>query len=63
MANMIYCRFENTFHDLVDCYNNFNDDLDGSEFTFRAKMIELAKKIAKYDVDDFVELGGDDDDV
>jgi ppGpp synthetase/RelA/SpoT-type nucleotidyltranferase len=22
MANMSYCRFENTYHDLIDCFDN-----------------------------------------
>lgn len=28
MANMSYCRFENTSNDLLDCYNAMVDDLD-----------------------------------
>jgi len=26
MANMNYCRFQNTAQDLQDCRNNFDDD-------------------------------------
>ena len=47
MANMSYCRFENTLKDLRDCYNNMgNDDLSQSEFYARRHMIELCRSIA-----------------
>ena len=26
MANMSYCRFENTLNDLVDCFNNISEE-------------------------------------
>ncbi len=42
MANMSYCRFENTLRDLRDCYSNMDsDDLSQSEFYARKQMIEL----------------------
>jgi len=42
MANMSYCRFENTLRDLRDCYRNMDsDDLSKSEFNARKQMIEL----------------------
>jgi hypothetical protein len=47
MANMSYCRFQNTLSDLRDCYNNMgDDDLSQSEFYARKQMIELCKSIA-----------------
>ena len=47
MANMSYCRFENTLRDLRDCYNNMgSDDLSKSEFYARRHMIELCRSIA-----------------
>jgi len=60
MANMSYCRFENTLRDLRDCYNNMDsDDLSESEFYSRRHMIELCMSIATEYVDllseDFVE--------
>ena len=61
MANMSYCRFENTYEDLRDCFDNINDDLDGSEFRYRNRIIELAKQIAEYDTEDFVEPSEDDE--
>ena len=47
MANMSYCRFENTLRDLRDCYDNMDDnDLSESEFFMRKRMIELCMDIA-----------------
>lgn len=50
MSNMSYCRFENTYHDLVDCsdaLNNINDldELSESESEYAAKLIRLCKRI------------------
>jgi hypothetical protein len=28
MANMSYCRFENTLNDLVDCINNIHEEAE-----------------------------------
>ena len=28
MANMSYCRFQNTLNDLVDCINNIHEEAD-----------------------------------
>ena len=40
MANMSYCRFENTLGDLRDCYEHMDDsDLSESETKARAKLI------------------------
>lgn len=56
MANMSYCRFENTYHDLLDCEDHFgdtpNDDsgednaLSESETKYRNKLVQLCKRIA-----------------
>lgn len=45
MANMSYCRFQNTAQDLQDCRNNFTDDLWWEEFKARQNIIELAQRI------------------
>ena len=51
MSNMSYCRFENTFHDLRDCYEALRDrDVDGPSEHERNAMrglLELCKKIAE----------------
>ena len=47
-SNMSYCRFENTYHDLQDCYSNMDDDdLSDSEKGFRKRLIELCEDIAQ----------------
>ena len=39
MANMSYCRFQNTYLDLLDCANNLNDkDLSDSEKMARKNL-------------------------
>lgn len=46
MANMSYCRFENTLKDLQDCYEHLNDeDLSGSEEIARYTLVELCRQI------------------
>jgi hypothetical protein len=47
MANMSYCRFENTISDLRDCYNHIEDeDLSAEEMRARTRLIRLCQKIA-----------------
>lgn len=60
MSNMSYCRFENTYKDLQDCYEAMGDgieDLSESESKYFDKMIKLCKEI----VDDFGEPEDDED--
>jgi len=47
MANMSYCRFENTYRDLQDCFHNMDDDSSESESIYRKKLIELCDTIAR----------------
>lgn len=47
MPNMSYCRFENTFRDLEDCYENMDKkELNESEEDYRLRLIELCQRIA-----------------
>ena len=49
MSNMSYCRFENTYSDLEDCYEALCEDskeLSESEQSYKKKLIELCKTIA-----------------
>ena len=62
MANMSYCRFENTLRDLRDCYNNMNNDLSKSEFYARKQMIEMCANIANQHEDLLDEEFIDDED-
>jgi hypothetical protein len=51
MANMDYCKFENTFSDLTDCWNGWDDCESNREEKYRKKILALCIKIA-------VEIGG-----
>jgi hypothetical protein len=46
MANMSYCRFENTIGDFHDCLANFDKKASTSEHDFRVEMAELIADIA-----------------
>lgn len=47
MANMSYCRFENTLGDLQDCHENMDDDdLSEEEANARKRLIRLCVMIA-----------------
>ncbi len=42
MANMSYCRFENTLNDLVDCLDNISQEAENSrDERARKQMIEF----------------------
>lgn len=56
MANMSYCRFENTYSDLLDCYESLQnksiDELSESENKYALRLIKLCSNIT----DDYLEL-------
>ena len=46
MANMSYVRFENTLHDLRDCYEHMDDtDLSDEEALARRALLKLCSQI------------------
>ena len=46
MSNMSYCRFENTYGDLLDCYENWDDDdLSDIEAQYRTLILALCQRI------------------
>lgn len=48
MANMSYCRFQNTLNDLNDCEDYVSDyDLSDEENKARIELIELCKRISE----------------
>jgi hypothetical protein len=48
MANMSYCRFENTYADLQDCYAHMDEHtLSPTEQRYRNLVIRLALGIAE----------------
>jgi len=56
MANMSYCRFQNTAQDLRDCANNLHDDdLSKDEKQARAQLIRIAREIVQ-EADNWPEL-------
>ena len=45
MANMSYCRFENTYHDLVDCFDNIYSEAENErDERHRKYMIQFLKE-------------------
>lgn len=46
MANMSYCRFENTVEDLQDCYDHIDEEVEGKEASARKRLIKLCVDIA-----------------
>ena len=57
MPNMSYCRFENTYRDLSDCYSHiFDDDLSETEKIYRKKLIEICQDIVN-DMDGILDDG------
>lgn len=62
MANMSYCRFENTFKDLQDCYMNMDDANSTSEQKYRDSLIQLCKDIVSEYGDEVFDDADDDTD-
>lgn len=50
MGNMSYCRFENTYQDLQDCYDALVekslDELSETEKKYAIKLIEMCQDIS-----------------
>ena len=45
MANMSYCRFENTYNDLLDCFENiWNEAENMRDERYRVRMIRFLKE-------------------
>jgi hypothetical protein len=45
MANMSYCRFENTYSDLLDCLENISDEAGNErDERYRIRLIQLLKE-------------------
>jgi ppGpp synthetase/RelA/SpoT-type nucleotidyltranferase len=45
MANMSYCRFENTYHDLIDCFDNIFEEAENErDERHRKNMIRFLKE-------------------
>ena len=50
MGNLSYCRFENTYKDLRDCYNALSkkglDELSNSEKEYARSLIKMCSEIS-----------------
>ena len=53
MSNMSYCRFENTYSDLEDCYYYWTKAESESEIQYRKDMLELCISIVKENAHDY----------
>ncbi|SEC46103.1 hypothetical protein SAMN04489761_3057 [Tenacibaculum sp. MAR_2009_124] len=61
MSNMSYCRFENTYHDLIDCQEtlqnegvqSIEEDSNPREKPYIKHLIQLCKNIAEEFGDEF----------
>ena len=50
---MSYCRFENTYHDLQDCYRNINRKASNErDEEYRSRLKELVREMAETIDDD-----------
>jgi hypothetical protein len=48
MANMSYCRFQNTLNNLLDCYEHIdNEELSEEEEKARKRLIDICTQIAE----------------
>lgn len=47
--NMGYCRFRNTYQDLVDCYYHWDelDEHDTDELAAQVRLLNLCKEIVE----------------
>tara|TARA_S200002703_G_scaffold107470_1_gene93358 strand:+ start:185 stop:385 length:201 start_codon:yes stop_codon:yes gene_type:complete len=56
MGNMSYCRFQNTYRDLQDCYDALGekslDELSETEKKYAKKLIKMCRNIAEDFLDD-----------
>ena len=43
--NMNYCRMENTYRDLLDCCENWDETESQSELKYREKILKVCKEI------------------
>lgn len=57
MPNMSYCRFENTYRDLVDCSENlFEPNLSESEKKYRKRLVLKCQEIVANSLDHSVNV-------
>lgn len=47
MANLSYCRFQNTLVDLQECEEHMLDQLTGNERRAREQLVEVCRDIVR----------------
>jgi hypothetical protein len=55
MSNMSYCRFRNTFSDLLDCFENMEEGCSEDEARARIRLIKLCQRIVENYIDEETE--------
>ena len=57
MGNMSYCRFENTYQDLMDCIENWGEECSSErDERYRVRLLQLMKDMVQSgEVDDILE--------
>jgi len=64
MANMSYCRMENTASALADCVNNWEEELSSEyEKSGKRRIIALAREIVEMDDNGLSEEDQNEDDI
>lgn len=63
MSNMSYCRFENTYRDMIDCNEHLWDEgLSSDEDNNRKWFIELCREVAEqFEGEDLDLLNGEEE--
>ncbi len=60
MSNMSYCRFQNTYRDLVDCRENlFDPDISEDDKMYRRLLIDVCRDIVNQAEEDAAMLDED----
>jgi len=64
MSNMSYCRFQNTYRDLLDCQNALEeeDQLSPEEYRAAKNLLDVCENIgANYSEEDLIKEGEEED--
>jgi len=62
MPNMSYCKFENTYKDLLQCYHDIETANNESEKLYRERLLSLCQEIlSEYGDYEFIDDDDDDD--
>ena len=56
---MSYCRFENTYRDLLDCLSAMNNQLSDREKGYKDRLVDVCREIIEEH--ELTEMSGEDD--